>query len=62
MARPGRGLATIATLGVLVASPAARADSLNFDMSGKIRSSKLRMMSLTSSSLTDAASSPATYT
>ena len=36
MARPGRGLATIATLGVLVASPAARADSLNFDMSGKI--------------------------
>ena len=36
MARPGRVLATIATLGALMATPAARADMLNFDMSGKI--------------------------
>ena len=36
MARPGRGLATIATLGVLMTGAPARADIVNFDMSGKI--------------------------
>ena len=36
MARPGRGLAAIATLGVLLTGPAARADIVNFDLSGKI--------------------------
>jgi hypothetical protein len=36
MARPGRGLATIATLGVLTTGAVARADIVNFDMSGKI--------------------------
>jgi hypothetical protein len=36
MARPEKGLATIATLGVLTVGAAARADIVNFDMSGKI--------------------------